>query len=57
MGRDINGKNSVLILKKAIETANDSIRKKAAEDISYEGMGNPDKNKVGVPTSMNRSAG
>lgn len=32
-------KNPVLILKKAIETANESIRKKAAEDDSYEGMG------------------
>jgi len=32
-------KNPVLILKKAIETANGSIRKKAAEDESYEGMG------------------
>ncbi len=32
-------KNPVLILKKAIETANGSIRRKAAEDESYEGMG------------------
>lgn len=32
-------KNPVLILKKAIETANGSIRKKSAEDESYEGMG------------------
>ena len=32
-------KNPVLILKKAIETANGSIRRKATEDESYEGMG------------------
>ena len=32
-------KNPVLILRKAIETANGSIRKKSAEDESYEGMG------------------
>ena len=32
-------KNPVLILKKAIETANGSIHKKSAEDESYEGMG------------------
>ncbi len=32
-------KNPVLILKKAIETANDSVHKKSVEDISYEGMG------------------
>ena len=32
-------KNPVLILKKAIETANGNIRKKSAEDESYEGMG------------------
>lgn len=32
-------KNPVLILKKAIETANGSVRKKAAEDESYKGMG------------------
>ena len=32
-------KNPVLILRKAIETANGSIRKKSTEDESYEGMG------------------
>ena len=32
-------KNPTLILKKAIETANESIHKKSEEDISYEGMG------------------
>lgn len=32
-------KNPVLILKKAIEAANENIYKKSGEDISYEGMG------------------
>lgn len=32
-------KNPVLILKKAIETANESIHRKSEEDESYEGMG------------------
>ncbi len=32
-------KNPVLILRKAIETANGNIRKKSTEDESYEGMG------------------
>lgn len=32
-------KNPILILKKAIETANETVHKKSVEDVTYEGMG------------------